>query len=572
MAESIVLRVDMSTLKTTREAPAPDELLLGGRSFIVHRLLKEVPPTCDPLGRHNKLFLLPGILGGTLIPCSGRLSAGGKSPLTGGVKEANGGGTAGHKLARLGIKSLILEGLPQRRDAAYLLLATKDRVELVPCPELKGMGVYETAEKLLARYGKKVGVILIGPAGELQLTAAGITNTDRDGEPSRYCARGGLGAVMGSKSVKAVVLDDDGTTVCPSCDRERLAQLIRELGRLVKETPHTAELLPKYGTDSILPVVHSLGALPTRNFSTGTFEGADKIGPEALRQFIIDRGGAPRHACMPGCPIGCSNVLRRRDGSVLVSPLEYESICMLGSNLGIDDLDAIGELNRACNDVGVDTIDVGGAIGVAMEAGLVKFGDAEGALKLVREIATGSVLGRVIGHGGAVAARVLGVRHVAAVKGQYMPAYEPRGIKGLGVTYATSPMGADHTAGHTVAARVDHHSPEGQVEASRKAQLGSVIIDSVGLCSFIAGAVRGRAGLLADLIWAHLGVDVSDSDLTALAKRTLAAEREFNRRAGFTAVDDRLPEWFQEEVNPASKTVFDVPAQELDRMWEDQQA
>ncbi|MEW6230449.1 MAG: aldehyde ferredoxin oxidoreductase N-terminal domain-containing protein, partial [Bacillota bacterium] len=300
MANAKILRVDMATLKTARETPADDELVLGGRSLIVHRLLKEVPPTCDPLRRHNKLLLLPGVLGGTLIPCSGRLSAGGKSPLTGGVKEANGGGTAGHKLARLGIKSLIFEGLPEKRDAAYLLLISKDSVEFVPCPELRGMGVYKTAQKLLQRYGKKVSVILIGPAGELQLTAAGITNTDRDGEPSRYCARGGLGALMGSKGVKAVVLDDEGTTVCPSHDREKLDRLIRECARLVKANPQTAEVLPKFGTDSMLNVTNPLGGLPTRNFSTGTFEGADKIGPEALRAFITSRGGDPTHACMPG--------------------------------------------------------------------------------------------------------------------------------------------------------------------------------------------------------------------------------------------------------------------------------
>ncbi|MEW6230550.1 MAG: aldehyde ferredoxin oxidoreductase C-terminal domain-containing protein, partial [Bacillota bacterium] len=220
-----------------------------------------------------------------------------------------------------------------------------------------------------------------------------------------------------------------------------------------------------------------------------------------------------------------------------------------------------------CNDLGVDTIDVGGAVGIAMEAGLIRYGDSAGAIELIREIGKGTVLGRVIGHGGALAARVLGVTRVPAVKGQIMPAYEPRGIKGLGVTYSTSAMGADHTAGNTVRAQIDHHSPEGQVEASRKAQLTTVIYDSLGICLFVGAAVRSRIDLLADLVSAHLGVSCSAEGLLTLAGQTLAAEREFNLRAGLTRAHDRLPEHFREEVNPAAGTVFDVCDEELDQMW-----
>ncbi|MFZ5923972.1 MAG: aldehyde ferredoxin oxidoreductase C-terminal domain-containing protein, partial [Bacillota bacterium] len=476
-------------------------------------------------------------------------------------------GLAGHKLARLGIKALIFEGKPAHRGDLYLFLLGRDSQELIPCPELRGLGVYESAGRLRERYGRNAGVILIGPAGEMQLTAGGIANTDIDGEPSRYCGRGGLGALMGSKGIKAVIIDDGGARAPESYDKKRFSEAVREVARLIRETPQTAQVYRDWGTAALVAITNALGALPTRNFSTGSFEGAERISGEALRDLILERGGLTTHACMPGCPIGCSNLVPRKDGSKLVSPLEYETIGLLGANCGIDDLDAIGEMNRLCNDLGVDTIDVGGAVGIAMEAGLVRFGDSAGAIELIREIGKGTVLGRVIGHGGALTARVLGVTRVPAVKGQIMPAYEPRGIKGLGVTYSTSAMGADHTAGNTVRAQIDHHSPEGQVEASRKAQLTAVIYDSLGICLFVGAAVKSRIDLLADLVSAHLGIPCSTEELLALARQTLAAEREFNRRAGLTRVHDRLPEYFREELNPAAGTVFDVSDEELDRMW-----
>lgn len=564
-----ILRVNMRTLKVKREDSCMREVMLGGRSFIAHCLMNEVRPSSHPLGSHNKLLLLPGILGGTGAPCSGRLSAGGKSPLTGGAKESNAGGVAGHKLGRLGIKSLIFENMPESPNNLYLLLLGKESCELVPCPELRGLGVYEAAERLGDRYGRKVGMVLIGPAGEMQLTAAGIANTDVDGHPSRYCGRGGLGAVMGSKGIKAVIIDDSGTRPPESYDKKRFSEAAREVTRLIRETPQTAEVYRKFGTAAMVTTTSALGALPTRNFSTGSFEGSEKISGEALYGLIMKRGGLTTHACMPGCPIGCSNLLPRKDGTVLISPLEYETIGLLGSNCGIDDLDAIGEMNRLCNDLGVDTIEVGGAIGVAMEAGLIQFGDAIGAMNLIREIAKGTTLGRVIGHGGAVAGRVFGVKRVPAVKGQVMPAYDPRGIKGLGVTYATSPMGADHTAGNTVRAQIEHHEASGQVEASRNAQLSAAIYDSLGMCLFVGAAVKSRIDLLARLVSAHLGIECSDKDLLILARQTIMAEKEFNTRAGLTKAHDRLPEHFVEDTNPASGTVFDVPGEELDRIWEE---
>ncbi|MCR4401624.1 MAG: aldehyde ferredoxin oxidoreductase [Firmicutes bacterium] len=566
--ETSILRIDMQARSMVREEAGESLAILGGRGLTSRIVLDEVRPGCDPLGRHNKLVIAPGLVGGTAAPCSGRISVGGKSPLTGGIKESNAGGVAGHKLARLGVKAIVFENKPAGGAGPFVLVLTKDSAELVPCPELAGVGVYESVARLRRKYGKRPGIMVIGPAGENALTAAGISVTNSEGEAGRYCGRGGMGALMGSKGIKALVIDDSGTPAPESRDKKRFLGAVREIVRLIRETPQTAEVYRNWGTAALVATTNALGGLPTRNFSTGRFEGADRISAVALRELILARGGLPTHSCMPGCPIGCSNRVPRADGSELVSPLEYETIGLLGSNCGIDDLDAIGEMNRLCNDLGVDTIDIGGAVGIAMEAGLLRFGDAAGAIELIREIGKGTVLGRVIGHGGAVTARVLGVRRVPAVKGQIMPAYEPRGIKGLGVTFATSPMGADHTSGNTVRQQIDHHSPAGQTEASRSAQLSAVLYDMLGICLFVGPAVRDRIDLLADLVSSHLGIPCTADVLRALARQTIMTEREFNRRAGFTSVHDRLPEHFTEERNPATGTVFDVSDEDMDTLWE----
>jgi len=543
---------------------APDAYeLLGGRALTSRLVLDETAPECNPLGRRNRLVIAPGLLGGTGVPSSGRLSIGAKSPLTGGIKESNGGGTAAGKLARLGIKAIIVQGRPNNR-APYVVFVSRHRHELVACPELRLVGVYESAKRLQERFGSKVGIILIGPAGERFMTAAGVTNLDVDGVPSRYCARGGLGAVMGSQGLKAIVVDDSECGLRQPQRKPEFVAAVKELAQLIRTTPQTAEIYPKYGTSAMVRAANALGCLPTRNFASGRFDAADEISGERLHDLIVSRGGLTTHACMPGCLIRCSNVVLDREGGHLVSLLEYETIGLVGSNCQISSLDVIAEINRLCNDYGVDTLETGGAIGIAMQAGLLAFGDGEAAIRLVKEIGQASPIGKVIGQGAVLTARVLGVTEVPAVKGQMMPAYEPRGIKGMGVTYATSPMGADHTAGGTIRANVDHHDREGQIEASRNAQLSMGIYDALGLCMFVGSAVGRRVDLLASLVNSLYGIDWSVDGLTEYSRAILNAERAFNRRAGLTSAHDRLPEHFCEVQNPATQTVFDITDEELD--------
>lgn len=562
-----MLRINMTNL-ITQEEPLPEEYrYLGGRSLTSRIVFDEVPPTCDPLGRHNKLVFAAGLMAATPLSSSGRISIGAKSPLTGGIKESNGGGTTAQRMARLGYRGLVVEGKPEPGEL-FLLFIGAGRIEIKPADDLKGLGTYRLAEVLRERFGSRASLALIGPAGEMQLSSALIANTDVDGVPSRVCGRGGLGAVMGSKGLKAIVIDGSGALPVGIHDPERFREINRELTKILIDNPQS-KVFELYGTAAMVDTTNALGALPTRNFSSGSFEGAEKINGDALRQTILERGGEgrPSHACMPGCAIRCSNVFPDRNGKAIVAPLEYETIGLMGSNLGIDDLDSIARLNWLCNDIGIDTIETGATLAVAMEAGLARFGDAEGAEKLVRDIAGGTVLGRALGEGSAVAGRVLGVRRVPAVKGQSFAAYDPRSVKGLGVTYATSPMGADHTAGQTIRTAIDQHRSDKQVETSRNAQLGVLMFDLLGVCILAGPGIGSRRDLVRELVASRFGWTIDPDFFDRIARQTIQTERKFNRLAGLTGASDRLPEFIQEEALPPHSTVFDLAPGDLKEVF-----
>ena len=565
-----ILRINTRTREARTEPVPPSWERLGGRGLIARILLDEVPPHAEPLGPKNILIWAPGLLVGHRLSSCDRISIGGKSPLTGGVKESNAGGSTGLAVAQLGLKALLLEDRPED-DRWSVIVVSPQGVRFDPADDLVGLGVYESAERLLARYGKQAAISLIGPAGEMRLRAAGIQNLDRDGMPTRISARGGLGAVMGAKQVKAVVFLPDPKAKPPLADPAAFREAQKVYNKALLAHPQT-KVYHDYGTAAMAAMTSHFGSLPTRGFSEGYFEGWERISGEALRERLLQRGkpSTPTHACMSGCVIQCSNVYADPQGEIITAPLEYETIGLMGSNLGIDDLDVIARLNHEANDLGLDTIDTGAALGVAGRAGILPWGDGEKALALMEEIRRGTPLGRILGSGAAVAGKVLGVEQVPAVKGQAMPAYEPRVIKGTGVTYATSPQGADHTAGLTIRAKVDHLNPQGQAELSRGAQISMAGYDTLGACIFAGfGFAAAPKDAIARLLRARYGWDDVDENILAdLGKQTLALEREFNRRAGFTPADDRLPEWMTREPVPPTGAVFDVPTEDLDTLFD----
>jgi aldehyde:ferredoxin oxidoreductase len=559
------LRVDVGR-KTAIKEPVPETYLkVGGRSLIAKLLLDEVNPACEPLGKHNKLIIATGLLAGTGLSSSGRISIGGKSPLTGTIKESNAGGISANRIARLGIKAIIIEGFPED-DRWHMLRITPDGCSFLPAEPYLGMGTYAFCEKILAQY-PGAAVTCIGPAGERLYAAAGIATIDADGKPGRYSGRGGLGALMGSKRIRAVIIEGKGTV--PLADAEKFKTARKAYTQLLHDAP-SSKAYREFGTAAMVAAVNALSGLPVNNFSRGRFEGAEAISAEALNARIQERGGEGRttHACMPGCVIGCSNIYAGRDGKAIVSPIEYENIGLLGSNLGISDFDVIARLNYLCNDIGLDTIETGAALGVAMEAGVLAFGDGDGAARILEEARQGGILGRVIGNGAVVTGRVFAITNVPVAKGQAMAAYDPRAIKGMGVTYATSAMGADHTAGPTARAPVDHSDPKGQAAVSLKMQKLMPVVDCTGLCLFTIGALAPRLDLLLELLNARFGWDLDPSWFEKMSVQTLKDEYRFNELAGFTRVHHRLPECFTERPLPELDSVFDVPAEELDHLMQ----
>jgi aldehyde:ferredoxin oxidoreductase len=568
-----IVRVNMTDLSVAMEDLPPEAHPTGGRHFTSSVVAREVPPLCHPLGAANRLVVAPGWLSGTAAACSGRLSVGGKSPLTGTIKEANAGGNAASALARLGIAGIVVEGTPPD-DALRCLWIGADGARLEDANQLKGFGNYDTVAKLQEQADGAISCVSIGPAGEMKLCGASVAVTDEEMRPTRHAGRGGLGAVMGSKGLKAIVIDNQPRSQPESVDAEAFKQAATKFTRLLREHPVTGETLPTYGTNVLANLINEAGGYPTRNFSTGQFEGTEAISGETQRETIIARGGKAKHACHRACIIECSRIYHDKDGNYLTKGPEYETIWAHGANCGIDDLDAIAQMDRLDDDIGLDTIEMGAAIGVAMAGGLIPFGDAEGAIKLLEEVRAGSPLGRIIGSGAAVAGQAFGVANVPVVKGQALPAYDPRAIKGIGVTYATSTMGADHTAGYAicqnilaVGGEVDPLTPEGQAELSKALQVATAMIDSTGLCLFVAFAVLDEPEAfqcIVDMTNAHLGLQLDGDALTAVGAEVLRLERDFNKRAGFTPQHDRLPAFFSEEPLAPHNAVFDVPDEELD--------
>jgi len=573
-----ILRIDMGAANgpEVKETGLGEYAGMGGRAMTSSVVSKEVPPLCHALGAENKLVIAPGLLSGTTGAMSGRISVGCKSPLTGTIKESNAGGQAAQVLARLGYAAIILEGKPANDDL-YKVFIDKDGVKISVDNSLKGLGNYKTVEKMKEEFGEKISCISIGQAGEMKLAAASVACTDPELRPTRHAGRGGTGAVMGAKGVKVIVLDDTGMKMRVPKDPEGYKDANKRFVEGLRNHAVTGQGLPAYGTNVLTNVINEAGGYPTYNFKQGRFDGAAKISGETQAETEKARGGLATHGCHRGCVIRCSGIYNDKDGNYLTKQPEYETVWAHGGNCGIDDLDAIAMMDFLDDDIGLDTIEMGATIGVAMDAGLARFGDAQAAIDLLKEVAKGSELGRILGSGAAVTGKVFGVERVPVVKGQALPAYDPRAVQGIGVTYATSTMGADHTAGYAVATNilkvggdVDPLKPEGQIELSRNLQIATAAIDSTGMCLFIAFALLDQPDTfqaLLDMLNSFHGLSMTADDVTELGKKILKTERDFNAEAGFTSKHDRLPRFFTNDALAPHNVTFTVKDEELDRVF-----
>jgi aldehyde:ferredoxin oxidoreductase len=552
-----ILKVNMTRAEIVVE-PFPKNKIVGGRAMVDYLMTTYGSPSAHPLSPESIFIVAPGLLAGTSAPQSGRISVGGKSPLTGGIKEANAGGTAAHKLGRLGIRAIMVEG---HSDAWQILKIDTSGAILEPAGDIVGLTNYPACDRIRQRYGEKVAVILIGPAGEMKMANASVAITDPENRPARHAGRGGVGAIMGAKGLKAIVIDSQGAGLRKAEDEEAFKTAVKAATEAIRNGSAT-EVFHTLGTNVCIDLDGGRGSLPTHNHRLGSFEKGSNINSNKMIELNNARGGSMGNSCMPGCIVRCSPIFHDASGNHVTSALEYETVAMLGANLGIDDLDAIARMDRRCDELGIDTIETGCAIGVLNDAGLFDFGDAARAEALIEEIAAGSPMGRILGSGVAATAKVFGIHRIPAVKGQGIPAHAARSLKGWAVTYATSPQGADHTAG---VVEEEPLSPVGQVERSRRQQIAAAALDATGLCMFTF--LDQSPDFITAMVEAFYGVEWTAEDFKVLGQEMLRQERAFNFKAGLGPETDRLPDWMRTEPLPPTNAVFDVPQEEIDTLF-----
>jgi aldehyde:ferredoxin oxidoreductase len=547
-----IIRLNMTDLSIVIEDYPDEWRYQGGRTLSAKILLNECDPMCDPLGSDNVLVLAPGILSGTSAPTSGRLSVGCKSPLTGGIKEANTGGEPGQDLMKLGYRAIVITGQPADMDKRWGLEVNAEGVKIVEADEYKGMWNYACCEKLLANYPKTASAISIGPAGEMMLSAASVATTDKskDRRPARHAARGGVGAVMGSKCLKWIMVDAGKARVRQPADAKGFAQFNKSFSKAyLSDGRHN---IFKGGTSTGVPMANMLHTFPYKNRTEGRNPEVDKLDGARIHESFESRGGG-MHNCMAGCIVRCSNIVHDADGKYVTSALEFETLTLLGSCCAINNWEDVADLDRLCDELGLDTIETGAAIAVYMDSEGMNYGDAEGAKKLLRDdIANGSELGRLIGNGAVSIGTHRKHERIPVAKGQALPAWDPRPLKVAGVTYCTSAMGADHTAGILIDPDI---SGEDAVYASQQAQISNAACDGSGFCQFLGPSLEEMSGCYA----LFYGEEVTTEQIVDLGWECLEDEWEFNRRAGFTDEDDDIAACLREEgIGPDNSLKFNI--------------
>jgi aldehyde:ferredoxin oxidoreductase len=548
------LHINLNDRTVRTEEFNGEQIIRAGRHFIAKTLLELGTAKVDPLSPENPLIFSAGPFSGTNFSNANRLSVGCKSPLTGGIKEANSGGTFGFALGQLEMAGFTLYGAS--KEWVVIRITKEGALTYETAEPFMGKGTNETAELLFEKYGKKISFAMCGPVGEYLGLMAGISITDTDGRPSRLAARGGVGAVMGSKKVKAIVIDVHKMPTFH--DRKKLMGAIREYGvRLAKEP--AINTFKTTGTAMMADITNRLGALPVRNFSVGRLteasEGPLKLGGDFIRELNSSRGGHISHACMPGCTIECSNVYVDEGGKEIVSPLEYETLGLVGSNCGLDHPDQVARVNAVINDLGIDTIEAGAMLGVLMEAGLGKFGDEAFMLKVLEDIRQGNERGRIYAQGSARAGAHFKVKRIPAIKQQGISAYDPRVCEVTGISMMFTAQGADHTAGNLPVFDCKDKTTAELAAASLGIQIACAAADSLGLCIFGRSVTSVSSELMVTALNDAAGTNVDVSFMRTLGLEALKMEWEFNRQAGFTEKDDELPEFFYTEaLAPSNKS------------------
>lgn len=545
-----------------------EAIVRAGRYLIVKTLFEMGAATVEPLSPANPLIFSAGPFAGSSFSNANRTSVGCKSPLTGGIKEANGGGSFSYGLGQQEIAGFTLLGAS---PSWVVIHFQKDgSIDFDDATPYLGKGNFAAQDMLHARYGRKVTIALCGPVGEYQGLIAGIAFSDKDGRPARLSARGGVGAVMGAKRVKAIVVDLD--KIPAFHEPKKVNAAIKDYARMLQADSLVVNFYQKLGTMGMADLQNAMGGLPVRNFSAGQLVNVStgekfRMGGDHISQLNASRGGEHTHACMPGCIIQCSNVYHDANGKEVVSPVEYETLGLLGTNCGIGDPDDLAQLNAIANDLGVDTIETGATLAVLMEAGLGAFGDVRFMAECLAEIRQGTEKGRLWAQGTARVGHHYRVRRVPVIKKQAISAYDPRVVEATGVTMMATAQGADHTAGNLPRLKTRDMGLPAIIEQSLLQQTRVAASDSLGLCIFGGSVTNANLDFLTAAINAAHGTSLTADFFEVLGRETLRLEAEFNRGAGFTEKDDELPAFFYAEPLPPTNHVARFHGAEVHGMY-----
>lgn len=566
MRKYLHIKLEDQSVETT--TLSGEDIVRSGRYFIAKTLLEGGVATVDPLSPDNPLIFSAGPFAGTNMSNGNRLSVGCKSPLTGGIKEANVGGTFATAIGHQAIAGFTLLGAST--DWVVIHFAKDGGITFEDATPYMGKGNFEAAAALHEVYGKKVSLALCGPVGEYQGLLAGIGFSDRENRPVRLAGRGGVGAVMGAKKVKAIVVDMDRMPELH--DKKATIGTVKDYAARL-DAEGAVQAMKKLGTAMVADLTNYTGGLPVRNFTDGQFVDIDKgvleLGGEHIHDRNVERGGNPSHACMPGCVIKCSNVYVDKDGEELVSPLEYETLCLLGSNCGVGDPDDVARLNHIVNDLGMDTIETGATIGILMDDGHGSFGDVDFMMSCLEDLRQGNENGRLLAQGTARVGEHYGIKRVPVIKKQALSAYDPRVIEVTGISMMVTAQGADHTTGNLPAFECADKSVEELAKQSFDMQVYSAVSDSLGLCIFGRAVTNPHHWLIAEGINNAIGTDVDADFIWNLGVETLAMEKRFNEAAGFGVEDDALPDFFYEEALPPTNRTARLKAAEVNRYIND---
>ena len=563
------LHIDLNDKSVREETRSGDDLAIAGRYFIAKTLVEMKVGDVDPLAAENPLIFSVGPFAGSNWSNANRTSVGCKSPLTGGIKESNAGGSFGLALGHLEIAGFTLNNAAD--DWTIIVMRQDGSVSFEDASAYMGKDNFECAKMLHEHYGDKVSLAICGPVGEYQGLIAGIAMSDTDQRPTRMAARGGVGAVMGSKKVKAVVAELGSMPTFK--DRKKVIKGVREYNKALGEDG-LITAFKEYGTAMVTDLTNETGGLPVNNFTSGrlvdTNEETLKMGGTYIRELNLSRGGQTAHACMPGCMIECSNVYVGADGEEIASPIEYETLGLMGTNCGIKDPDDLARLNNIANALGVDTIETGAMMGVLLDSGLAEFGDVAFLTSVLNEIGKASEDGKRWAQGTARVGAHYKMARTPVIKKQGISAYDPRVVEVTGISMMLTAQGADHTTGNSPGYECVGKDLKELVDVSMDLQVKCAAEDSLGLCIFGGGITNAHLQLMVDSINGALGTSLEPSYFHQIGCETLKYEDEFNKAAGFTEDDDELPEFFYKEALPPTNRAARFHAAEVNeakRAW-----